>query len=93
MAVQNVGRIQRILHEHEELFSRENFPVGEDNNSFLYQSLIDINQSADYIKKMHSIKSDNVDFPKTKIGKAKHCFPTNPVRNRHRNILPVAKGI
>ena len=69
MAVQNVGRIQRILHEHEELLSQEkNFPVGEDNNSFLYQSLIDINQSADYIKKMHSIKSDNVDFPKTKIG-------------------------
>ena len=69
MAVQNVGRIQRILHEHDNLLHRSNqFPAGEDNNSFLYQSLININQSADYIKDAHTIKTDNVDFPKTKIG-------------------------
>lgn len=42
--------------------------LSEDNQGYLYKTLIQTNQSAKYLANTHSVKDNNFDFPKTKLG-------------------------
>ena len=43
--------------------------LNEDNQGYLYKTLIQTNQSARYLAKTHTVKDNNFKFPKSKLGK------------------------
>ncbi len=47
----------------------EQVDLTEDNQGYLYKTLIQTNQSAKYLAETHEVKSNNLDFPQSKLGK------------------------
>ena len=43
--------------------------LNEDNQGYLYKTLIQTNQSAKYLAETHTVKENTVEFPKTGLGK------------------------
>ena len=47
----------------------ESSSLDEDNQGYLYKTLIQTNQSAKYLAETHTVKSTKIDFPATKLGR------------------------
>jgi uncharacterized protein (DUF1501 family) len=47
----------------------ESADLNEDNQGYLYKTLIQTNQSAKYLAETHTVKDNNIEFPKSKLGK------------------------
>ncbi len=43
--------------------------LNEDNQGYLYKTLIQTNQSAKYLSETHTVKDNNLEFPNTNLGK------------------------
>ncbi|MEM7163134.1 MAG: DUF1501 domain-containing protein, partial [Bacteroidota bacterium] len=72
MALENSARLKNLLNQpyFRELIERsETMDLDEDNLGYLYKTLIQTNQSAEYIAEKHDVKNANVQFPSSKLGK------------------------
>lgn len=72
LAIQNSDGLYRALRG--DYFKRVIETAGsnnlnEDNQGYLYKTLIQTNQSARYLAETHTVKSNTVEFPKSKLGK------------------------
>ena len=72
LAIQNSDGLYRALRG--DYFKRVIETAGsdnlhEDNQGYLYKTLIQTNQSARYLAETHTVKKNVIEFPKSKLGK------------------------
>jgi len=71
LAIKKSSSLYRNLNDkyfRQIIASAQATDLSEDNQGYLYKTLIQTNQSAKYLAKTHSIKDNNFDFPKSKLG-------------------------
>ena len=72
MAIENSSRLKRLLNQayfNKLIDQSQDAELDEDNMGYLYKTLIQTNQSAEYIAEKHNVKNANVIFPSSKLGK------------------------
>lgn len=70
IALQNSSRLYQSLQSLESILDKANnssFPSS--NQQFLYESLYGLQRSAEYIKKTHFVKTNNIDFHTSELSK------------------------
>jgi uncharacterized protein (DUF1501 family) len=72
LAVQNSSSLYKNLnHDYfrHVIQSANATNLNDDNQGYLYKTLIQTDQSAQYLKKTHTVKNNNFEFPKSQLGK------------------------
>jgi len=72
MAIKNSNSLYKILNDnyfHHIIESAKIADLSENNQGYLYKTLIQTNQSAKYLSEAHTVKNTNFEFPKSKLGK------------------------
>jgi len=72
LAIKNSGSLYRNLNDkyyRDVIESSQAAELNSNNQGYLYKTLIQTNESAKYLAKTHTIKGDEVKFPKSKFGK------------------------
>lgn len=71
LAVQNSASLYRSLNDNyfrHIIESAEATDLNDDNQGYLYKTLIQTNQSAKYLAETHTVKNNNFEFPQSKLG-------------------------
>ncbi|MDH3321550.1 MAG: DUF1501 domain-containing protein [Flavobacteriaceae bacterium] len=71
LAVKNSFSLHKSLNDNyfrHIIESAEASDLHEDNQGYLYKTLIQTNQSAKYLAKTHTVKDNNLEFPKSILG-------------------------
>jgi uncharacterized protein (DUF1501 family) len=72
LAVQNSGQLYNTLRNNyfkDVVETASSSSLNEDNQGYLYKTLVQTNQSAKYLAETHTIKENNAAFPTSKLGK------------------------
>lgn len=72
LAIEDSQRLYRALQDKyfkDVINTANSADLNEDNQGYLYKTLIQTNQSAKYLAETHSVKQNNYEFPKTGLGK------------------------
>lgn len=72
MAIKNSNSLYKILNDNyfnHIIESAKIADLSENNQGYLYKTLIQTNQSAKYLSEAHTVKNTNFEFPKSKLGK------------------------
>lgn len=72
LAIEKSDKLYKTLRDkyfRDVIQTAENSELNEDNQGYLYKTLIQTNQSAKYLAETHQVKDNNIEFPNTALGK------------------------
>ncbi len=72
LAIQNSDTLYKSLRApyfRQVIETAQSADLNEDNQGYLYKTLIQTNQSAKYLAETHNVKNNRVDFPKSRLGR------------------------
>ncbi|MCB0477526.1 MAG: DUF1501 domain-containing protein [Crocinitomicaceae bacterium] len=72
LALEQSDKLYKTLRDkyfRDVIETAESAELNEDNQGYLYKTLIQTNQSAKYLAETHTVKDNNLEFPQTGLGK------------------------
>lgn len=72
LAIERSDQLDKVLRNgyfSEVIDTASLLELNEDNQGYLYKTLIHTKQSAKYLADTHTVKSSNIEFPKSQLGK------------------------